>query len=62
MSNITNVKTIVKRLIEKKSITPEDDGCQKYIKDELLKFNFVHENIDIKNVKNIWLKKGSQNP
>jgi succinyl-diaminopimelate desuccinylase len=62
MTNITNVKTIVKRLIEKKSITPEDDGCQKYIKDELLKFNFVHENIDIKNVKNIWLKKGSQKP
>ena len=62
MTNITNVKTIVKRLIEKKSITPKDDGCQKYIKDELLKFNFVHENIDIKNVKNIWLKKGSQKP
>ena len=33
MTNITNVKTIVKRLIEKKSITPKDDGCQKYIKD-----------------------------
>ena len=28
----------------------------------MLKFNFVHENIDIKNVKNIWLKKGSQKP
>ena len=37
MTNITNVEKIVKKLIEKKSVTPDDDGCQEYIKNELSK-------------------------
>ena len=62
MTNITNVEKIVKKLIEKKSVTPDDDGCQEYIKNELSKFNFIHQNINIENVKNIWIKKGSSKP
>ena len=49
-------------MIEKKSITPNDDGCQEYIKDELTKFNFSHQNLNIENVKNIWIRKGSNKP
>ena len=43
MNNIPNVEVIVKKLIEKKSVTPNDDGCQEYIKSELSGYGFVHE-------------------
>ena len=62
MNNITNVEVIVKKLIEKKSVTPNDDGCQEYIKSELSGYGFVHENINLEDVKNIWLRKGSKRP
>ena len=62
MNNIPNVEAIVKKLIEKKSVTPNDDGCQEYIKSELSGYGFVHENINLEDVKNIWLRKGSKRP
>jgi len=62
MNNIPNVEVIVKKLIEKKSVTPNDDGCQEYIKSELSGYGFVHENINLEDVKNIWLRKGSKRP
>ena len=62
MNNIPNVEVIVKKLIEKKSVTPNDDGCQEYIKSELSGYGFVHENINLEDVKNIWLRKGSERP
>ena len=62
MTNISNVEVIAKNLIEKESITPKDGGCQEYIKNELADYKFKHENIDIENVKNIWLRKGSREP
>ena len=62
MANISNVETIAKKLIEKKSVTPNDDGCQEYIKDELSDYGFKHENINLEDVKNIWLRKGFDSP
>ena len=62
MTNISNVETIAKKLIEKKSVTPNDDGCQEYIKDELSDYGFKHENINLEDVKNIWLRKGFDSP
>ena len=62
MANISNVETIAKKLIEKKSVTPNDDGCQEYIKDELSDYGFKHENINLEDVKNIWLRKGLDSP
>lgn len=57
-----NAAIIAKKLIEKKSITPDDGGCQEYIKNELLNHNFSYENIDLEDVKNTWLRKGSSKP
>jgi hypothetical protein len=37
-----NAAIIAKKLIEKKSITPDDGGCQEYIKNELLNHNFSY--------------------
>ena len=62
MTNISNVETIAKKLIGKKSVTPNDDGCQEYIKNELSEYGFIHENINLEDVKNIWLRKGSKRP
>ena len=62
MANISNVETIARKLIEKKSVTPNDDGCQEYIKDELSDYGFKHENINLEDVKNIWLRKGFDSP
>ena len=42
MNNIPNVEVIVKKLIEKKSVTPNDDGCQEYIKSELSSLSLIH--------------------
>ena len=57
-----NLEKILINLIEKKSITPEDDGCQEYIKKQLIDYNFLYENLNFKNVKNSWLRKGTKKP
>ncbi len=57
-----NLKKILINLIEKKSITPNDDGCQEYIKNQLLDYNFLYENLNFENVKNSWLRKGEKEP
>jgi succinyl-diaminopimelate desuccinylase len=62
MSELFKAAVIAKKLIEKKSITPNDEGCQEYIKNELANYEFSCENINIEDVKNIWLRKGSEKP
>ena len=57
-----NLEKILINLIEKKSVTPDDDGCQEYIKNQLLDCNFLYENLNFKNVKNSWLRKGKKKP
>jgi len=57
-----NLEKILINLIEKKSITPNDDGCQEYIKNQLLDYNFLYENLNFENVKNSWLRKGEKEP
>ena len=34
MDEVFNAAVIAKKLIEKKSITPDDGGCQAYIREE----------------------------
>ena len=57
-----NLEKILINLIEKKSVTPDDDGCQEYIKNQLLDYNFLYENLNFENVKNSWLRKGKKKP
>ena len=52
MSN-ENVVGILSKLISCKSLTPEDDGCQKYIADYLEKLGFeieIKKNDDVINL------------
>jgi succinyl-diaminopimelate desuccinylase len=53
---------IAKKLIEKKSITPNDNGCQEYIKNELSNYKFSCDNLNYKDVKNAWLRRGTNKP
>ena len=62
MKDNFNAALIAKKLIEKKSVTPEDDGCQELIKNELTKYEFTHQDLNIKNVKNLWLRRGKYEP
>ena len=62
MTNISDVEIITKKLIGKKSITPDDDGCQEFIKNELLDYGFIHENIDLEDVKISGLEEDQTKP
>ena len=51
---------IAKELIAKKSITPEDAGCQDFMIQRLEKLGFEIERMPHGDVKNFYAKKGSR--
>ena len=61
-SSDSQVLSLVKELISKKSITPLDDGCQKLIADRLNKFGFKVTNLKFNEVTNTWLRIGHSDP
>jgi succinyl-diaminopimelate desuccinylase len=53
---------LVKILIARRSLTPDDAGCQKIIADRLEKLNFKIENMRFGEVDNLWARLGTQSP
>lgn len=54
---------ILSNLISKKSVTPEDDGCQDYIFSELKEFGFELKDLSENNVKNsLIFQSGKKSP
>lgn len=53
---------LVKQLIEKASVTPEDAGCQSLISDYLQFSGFEAEVMQFEDVTNLWLRHGDQAP
>ena len=51
---------ILSNLISKKSVTPEDDGCQDYIFSELKEFGFELRDLSENNVKNSLIFQSSK--
>lgn len=49
-------------LIAKRSVTPEDEGCQALMAERLAKCGFVNENMRIEDVDNLWSVRGSKGP
>lgn len=49
-----SVLEITKNLIARESVTPEDAGCQDYIKSLLKNSNFQFEHMDFEDTKNLW--------
>ena len=51
---------LAQQLIERQSVTPEDDGCQKIIADRLEKIGFKNTHLRFGDVDNLWsISKGS---
>jgi len=53
---------LAKHLIQQKSLTPEDAGCQKIISDRLSDVGFSFENLKFSDVDNLWAIKGTDSP
>ena len=54
--------TLARALIQRASVTPNDNGCQKIIRDELEKVGFICEQLDFEDVSNLWARYGTQEP
>ena len=63
-SDITNNDTLslACELIEKRSITPEDKGCQAIMIQRLEKIGFIVEELNFGEVSNFWARKGTESP
>lgn len=59
---MTDVLSLTKTLINKKSVTPEDAGCMELLDELLTPLGFVVEPLDFGDTKNVWIRKGSQAP
>lgn len=57
-----NTLELAKELIKRKSITPDDAGCQKFIGDLLEKSAFKIEHLRFEDVDNLWAVHGNGHP
>jgi succinyl-diaminopimelate desuccinylase len=57
-----SVLSLTKQLINRKSVTPEDAGCQDLMIDILAPLGFAIEHLDFADTKNIWARKGTTEP
>lgn len=57
-----DVLALTKALINKKSVTPEDAGCQQLMADILQPLGFEIEHLNFADTQNIWARKGTQDP
>jgi succinyl-diaminopimelate desuccinylase len=53
---------LAKALIRRKSITPEDAGCQQLIIDRLVPLGFKPEVFRCGDVTNLWIRHGAARP
>ena len=54
--------TLARALIQRASVTPNDNGCQRIIRNELEKVGFICEQLDFEGVSNLWARYGTQEP
>ena len=59
---MSDTLTLAKQLIEKPSVTPDDQGCQTLIAERLDKKGFHSESIPFNDVKNLWVSHGTEGP
>ncbi len=53
---------LAKTLIQSRSVTPEDAGCQPLISERLTKLGFIAEPMRFGEVDNLWLRRGDSGP
>jgi succinyl-diaminopimelate desuccinylase len=59
---MTATLDLTRRLISRRSVTPDDDGCQALIAERLRPLAFRAETIASGGVTNLWLRRGSSAP
>lgn len=58
----SQVITLAKALINKKSVTPEDAGCQDMMQAILSSAGFTNESLVFEDTTNLWSRRGKQGP
>lgn len=53
---------LLKQLIRRESVTPNDAGCQDVLAQRLTRLGFVDERLDFADTQNQWLRRGSEAP
>lgn len=53
---------LLKQLIRRESVTPNDAGCQDLLAERLSKLGFVDERMNFADTQNQWLRRGSKAP
>lgn len=53
---------LLKDLISRESVTPEDAGCQDVLVERLSKLGFKEERLNFDDTQNIWLRRGEAKP
>jgi succinyl-diaminopimelate desuccinylase len=53
---------LLKDLIRRESVTPEDAGCQDVLAERLTRLGFKKESLNFEDTQNIWLRAGKANP
>jgi succinyl-diaminopimelate desuccinylase len=53
---------LLKNLVSRESVTPEDAGCQDVLAERLTRLGFREERLDFADTQNIWLRRGDAKP
>ena len=59
---MSDTLALLKELISRESVTPEDAGCQALLTQRLEVLGFKAEQLDFEDTKNLWLKRGTAKP
>ena len=62
MPNAELTLALARQLIQINSITPNDNGCQEIIQNELQKIGFACESMPYGDVTNLWARHGTEDP
>ncbi|MGH8553303.1 MAG: succinyl-diaminopimelate desuccinylase, partial [Methylococcales bacterium] len=58
----TPTEQLLRQLINRQSLTPDDAGCMEILCERLCPIGFERDQLDFGNTRNIWLRKGSSAP
>lgn len=53
---------LARSLIARRSVTPEDGGCQKLLAERLARCGFISEDVVCNGVRNLWARRGEARP
>lgn len=62
MSQLSPTLELATQLISRRSVTPEDDGCQELMIERLEALGFYVERLQFEEVSNFWARRGSSGP